>query len=368
MANEKSIQYHKIRRINVPGAQVTWAGESPWEGGFCFGNEEGGIQCLDARERFTPTWITSNDPINSIAFTSRIMAVSTPEQIFVQDRANFLFPKISQVLYDGGTHGIVTTRSDCLIAALGQSGLLLVGHQPDGGTFQRKIRPLGKDFYFYKVISLPVDELGQELFACAGREDGLAVLTVGPGGATGKIGVYEGQSAFNRSTLDVVDICSIGTPDQPFAIACLGIDNSLYLKANIMQPPSTTLRLPHLRGTGYSLLSTRGHLFVLTSECLYTLPHLATRFLSGPIPSKIPSSIDMPSDPIEAFMARDQFLLIVEIGSPIIIDTINDLPGIDVASDLINGSSNGPTQTALVEVAEPWGQPTNYELNSLALV
>jgi hypothetical protein len=366
MSSERSVDQH-VKRINVPGAQVTWAGDCPWEGGYCFGDEEGGIHFLADLKNFSSTWTTSKTPINGIAFTSKIMAVSTPEHIFVQYRELFLFPKIGHILYHGGAHGIVSTRRDGLIAPLGQSGLLLLGHQPDGSTFGREIRPRGGDFYFYKVISLPSDEVGQEHFACAGRENGLAVLTVGPGKAAGGIIVYEGQSPFDRSPLDVVDLCSIGTPDHPLAVASLGIDNSIYLKANITRPRSTTLRLPQLQGIAYSILCSRGHLFVLTSEGLYVLPHLAKRFLSGPLPSKIPS-IHMPSHPVEAFMASDRFLFLIEIGNSILIDTIDDLPGIDAFPEHLSGSEVGPSQIDLVEVAEYWGQPTNYELDSLALV
>jgi hypothetical protein len=42
-----------------------------------------------------------------------------------------------------------------------------------------------------------------------------------------------------------------------------------------------TLRFPQICETGYEVRSARGHIFVLTSQGLYLIPHLVSRFLRG---------------------------------------------------------------------------------------
>ncbi len=319
MENRRSVPL-PVFDIPIPGA--TWAGVFPSEKGFCVGTEVGEVWLTGEDRSFLkyPREFKLDEPINGVAFTKELMAVSTPGEIRL-NRFITAPGKRDVGRFGGGAHGVVPTRGGGVIAPRGGAGLLLFEPLPDGGYDQRTIRLQAEDVYFYKVVSLGTTGAGEEVFACATRESGVLVVRLAPGRGPGPITAYQGRESPRADAWDIVDVCPIDSAGHPFALAGLGIDNSLHLFRDISGGAGpVTLEFPELKGTGYSVFSAQGHIIILTSKALYLLRGLGDRFLRDEkliVPSKL-RSLDM--DAVDGTLAYGKTLLIVLADSVLCIE------------------------------------------------
>lgn len=292
--------------FRLPNFEISWAGEDLVTQGFCFGSEDGKLlfTAADRTKGYSLGLVVeSGEPINGIAFLDNLLAVSTPSEVVVSNRPRPGVRQGERSVYGGGAHGIISTPSGKFVAPLGTKGLLLMDPQP--GKYQL-IKTLGakdKFFYFYKAVSSGESE-GMDVLACALRHDGWA--NVVRGSSAGSLTV------FSHPGLDVVDICSIGTKRFPHAAVALGLDRTLLLIQDVLHPQQgSILQFVGLQGTAYRVMSAMGHIILLTSESLYLVPDLASRFLSEESVqgSQVACCLDIHA--VDASVAYDRWLLVV---------------------------------------------------------
>jgi hypothetical protein len=166
--------------------------------------------------------------------------------------------------------------------------------------------PPGEPFNFYRLVRLG-SGLDNEAFAAAGRRDGLMALGFAQGSPSGQMihHRFEGH--------DIVDVCALNDPSFPRAAACVSRDRVIFFIRDVLEEQSpSTVNLASLRGTAYTLLSAKGHLFLLTDRGLVVMPNLAAQFLRGEAfgPELAISIIRV--DAAEAFLLRDESILLIE--------------------------------------------------------
>src|SRR5207302_10296307 len=104
----------EVSEIRIPGFEISWAGQDPWNRGFCFGSEDGRIKftkvdSLAGQGPFSAA--DSGEAINGVAFTNDVMAVSTRSEVAFwsipySEKASIRFGE-----YDGGAHDVISTDS-----------------------------------------------------------------------------------------------------------------------------------------------------------------------------------------------------------------------------------------------------------------
>jgi hypothetical protein len=297
--------------FKFPNHGVSWVGECPWTSGLCFGTEEGQLLIPmgeDSGKTLILDLVKSGEVINCVAFArGNLLAASTRDEVVF-----YRFPTESESLglipvgptFDGGAHGIVATSAGGFVAPLDYNGLLLMDVRSDQTYTRRITKPSGGEHNFYKLAHLGMSERG-EVFACALRKGGLLGMTLPP---------YRGPEqavAHLFQGLDGIDVCSLKDPSHPFSSACLGIDRTIVLTRNILENvPSLTLNFNVLEGTAYRLLTAKGHLFILTSESLVTLPNLISRFLAGESLNGPKSFVVTRVRAVDAYSTYDRWILL----------------------------------------------------------
>lgn len=318
----------EAKEIRLRGPQATWAGEHPPTGGFCLGLEDGTIRIVGrGRPLGIPPIrvVDSGEAINGAAFAPEMTAISTPAEILIHHDAGPPGSSGGWYSYEGGAHGVIATAGGGVIAPIGPAGLLLAEPTDDRGYTLREIRPEDEELYFYRVVRAGLTAAGDEVFACAGRKGGLMALTVAPRGGTSRIIGGRGHDQSSGRTLDIVDVCSLNSAAHPRAVAGLGSGGTIHLTLDILgHKPPINLRFPELRGAGYSILSSQGHLFVLTSQRLCTLPDLAATFLRGGLVGPRIRTLNLSVDAVDASIAYGESLLIIQSESVALIE-VSDL-------------------------------------------
>jgi hypothetical protein len=323
---------------------ITWAGEFPGAPGsqLCFGTEDGHLRfgtpqrLLPGRHRLS----TAEEAVNGVAATHSLMAVSSRDEVIFREFDSF---KASgeEYPYEGGAHGVISTPRERILAPIGSAGVLVAEFKNRRFTFKQL---QGPDLYFYRLVSLGRTEEMDDLVAGACRHGGIIAFTVRP---SGEAAVH---ASFRSSALDIIDVCSMADRDRPRAVAGLGYDCSIHLSPDLItkQEP-TTLRFSQFGGTGHAIRSARGHVFVLTSEGLYLIPDLATRFLDG---QRIggPSKTRLLSvDAFDFSIAYDRWLIALE---PNLV-TLLDLDALVIGADLDSGLIQTPAFDGQIWEAVP---------------
>jgi hypothetical protein len=293
------------------GQEISWVGECPWTGGLCFGTYSGRLS-MPPRDgpvaRFTPV---AEEAINDVAFAGDLMGVSARSEVavFEGDPASGSAAPLDKP-FGGGAHGIVATAAGGFVAPLGAEGLLFIdrGTEPDRPLEMRIGRMDRGLANFYKVAHLGAVEERGEVLACVARHDGLLAITLDRGD------VQSPLVDLPLSGFDLVDVCSLRSPQWPLAVAVLGADRTILLSRNILEARFHLIRFNDLPGRAYSLLSAQGHLFLLTSDKMVVLPDLAARFLAGEsIPDRVPSLTGL-ERAADAFLAYDELFFDCEDG------------------------------------------------------
>lgn len=292
------------REIRIPGFEISWAGEYPFDHKLCLGSYDGAL-IFTTMEGDSPTRpfpvSKGSQSVNGVAFLAGSMAVSTPSEVTFLGLTATGTAARGRCVYDGGAHDVVATSSGYFVAPLGLEGLLLM--KPDTDEYQRMSRSCVQEqaFYFYKVAALGASPSG-DVLVCAVRGDGFA--TVVRDKSSSRFAFYSAPG------IDVIDVCSLRSERSPFAAALLGIDGWLHLIGDVLDPHQVhSLRLDRLQGSAYRILCALGHILILTSKSLYFFENLATKSLragqgSGPVPFRC---IDMEAVDISLASSHELF-------------------------------------------------------------
>ena len=297
-----------ISSIRFDDFDVSWAGASLRHDLFCFGSEDGRILFADwqgiVQHKPVPA-APSQEAINGVAFLQRWMSVSTRNEVMLWTPPRKAGDSSMGALIPMGAHGVIAGQSGYFLAPLGHAGLLF--YRPTEGREQvvTVSSAATEGAYLYRLISLQASG-GREIVACAARRGGVAAME------------FKGEdqrhtlSTFTFSGLDVVDICPLGTQAAPEGAAALGRDGTLILFRDVLHDRHPgTVKYESLKGTAYRLLSTRGYLFVLTSEGLYVIANLIDRFLNGVAHNPVTPVLTVPMEAIDAGLGNDQWVWIV---------------------------------------------------------
>ena len=303
------------------GPQVTWAGEWPQfppHRLLGFAKEDGSIEVRDLEgiRQMTGGANEPLDAVNGVAFNRNMMAVSTPSKIIITKVATNDQQQSKAITHKGGAHGIVATKRGGFLAPAGVRGIVQFDEDAESCFRVRNSRPTDRDIYLYKLVSVGSTPTGEEFFACAGRSDCLLTFSIKPDGEVGVMGTTKGRPSSDPSEFDIVDVCPIPSPEHPFAVVSLGINNTLHFCQDIRsESPTVGLRLPEMLGTGYTLLHTEGHLFILTSEAFYLLPDLAKHLLNRESRAIKTVSYRTPVEALDCSLAYGKVVLLITQGN-----------------------------------------------------
>jgi hypothetical protein len=333
------IQFSTIR---LPDFEISWAGENPWNGGLCFGSDDGRLKTTNLGNTQGPP-ITrvaeSGEAINGVAFSGSRMAVSTRSEVVLIDLGRPGSQQGTRTVFDGGAHHVIATTAGGFLAPLGVDGLLMTICEPGPVQLWKAFRLRERATNLYKLAHLQNNR-----FICAARHDGCLVITLSPDGPVN-------NRNFRASGLDVVDVCSLGSTQYPFRAAYLGADCSLYLSRDVLNgPPPQTLRFNKLRGVAYSLLCSQERLFLVTSEAIYVFPDLASTYLSGNYVGSPTRVKEIPLKAVDAYIAYDRLLIVMP-----------DMAMMASVGELAGGVEIGGTSTSIWEA--PKLSETDWEIS-----
>jgi hypothetical protein len=342
--------------LHFPGPQVTWAGEFPWTHGLCFGTEDGSIDVRDINgvDIWSKPMLESGGAINGVAFSHSLAAISTRAELLLAKRSSSSDELQPMLLDQIGAHGIVAAGRGGFIAATGASGILQIELRSDGtpqGASQ--IRVSGRELYFYRIICLGTTAEGHEVFACAGRNDGVIGLEIGTDGCPKRVFITQNHNAPNREAPDIVDVCRLPSDKHPFAAASLGIDNSIRLSEDIRRGHRRLgLHFPEMQGTAYTVMSAQGHVFVLTSEAFYVLPKLAVRFLEGEQVEAKMIVLTIPLEALDCSIAYGEHLMLITANSVLLMGvselaTSPRVKASEMVPDLYQFAWESPTESPI---------------------
>jgi hypothetical protein len=316
----------KKKFYKVEGQSISWVGECPWTDTLCFGGEDGKLvfspgSFLIEDEAKTNVFPLATDAINAVAFADNLFALSSRNEVVIGRRQaqNGGGLDVFSHEFRGGAHGVVASQTGAFLAPIGDQGLLIVKHDNGQLEVQAASHP-DFSFNFYKIIRLGTGPQGEEVFVSAGRGDGLLALgyskEAGPGSGTHHS--FEGH--------DIVDVCPLNDPHYPLAVACLSRSRAVFLIRDVLEDQTPfPLNYVGIEGTPYTLLSAQGHLFLLTDRELLTLPNVAARFLRG---ESLDGPLEIACVPVnvsEAFLWRDQAILLIEEDSSVARMEVEDL-------------------------------------------
>ena len=288
--------------------QVCWAGPNPLaQRGFCFGSEEGQLLFVsESGEILGPPFRGSpaQEAVNGVAAVGNVLAVSTRADVS-------LFQKepvgVTRSTVHAGAHGVIATPTGSFVASAGLGGWMIL----DPGTGVKNgtvIAPHAgeRQLYIYRTIAFH-SPMGKEVLACATRTGGVGVATFARTDKT---------QTFNTASfrgLDVIDVCAIGDTPDSLALVAADRDGTLVFFRDILTDKKPqTVRFKRVSGTVYKVMSCRGHVLVLTSDGLYVLLHLASRFLSNKDVNNLSAStFVLPVVAVDANLVRDRYVLIV---------------------------------------------------------
>ena len=340
--------------IAFHGPVITWVGVMPWLNGFVYGDEEGWLRftSVDGPSKSnTPFKIIESDrSINQVAFNEcqgfRYIGACTASGVAVH-RLTDEGVYINSETYDWGGHGIYSTRCGAFLVPRGQYGLAVIVPSADGRRIREYILKPHKTKYFYSMCRIGFTAEDQELWACAGRSGGLLAISLDKDARPEVLHSF--QSVI--SPKDYVGVCSIASETMPFAMVSLSRNGEVDFSVDFRRDRTPlTWHFSHTQGVAYSLAAVNGHLFILTSNGLYSCIDIVARFLRGELRAGVETVTvrHLPLDIIDVAVAYDQWMLVLQHDKVIRI-AINDLlvPGYSVATEQSVGQATAPESSDL---------------------
>jgi hypothetical protein len=305
--------------IHWPDFDVSWAGPNPNGSGFCFGSDEGSLRITDEVGRITSPRLEGSldsEAINAVAGWKNYRMVTTRGEMDLWPLPDTAETPVHPFTIPHGAHDVIATAYGRFIAPIGQDGIMTVTLPPvDDKLLVAYHASQTVALDYYRLISL-VSKPDEEVLACATRQRGVAAtkMRFPPGRNTLITHNFEG--------LDVVDISPIGGSEHPHAAVAVGRDGTLILFKDVFaeaDPPM--LRFDAIQGTAYRLLGCRGDLFLLTSDGVYVVAGLASRFMAGTSNgAKDTPILRLPMEAVDANLCGDRWLLVVRPNDVLRID------------------------------------------------
>ena len=292
------------------GHELTWAGYCPWTDAACFGTEDGMLLWpvgSDVEPEGTIRLsIFEGEAINGVAFSGDLVAISSRSEVRVGFSLSPQGPETVRLYppFNRGAYGVVARAAGGFIAPLGRGGLLFITCDEDRAAY-RVGTIVGPPEDFCKLAPLGSGPDG-EVFACAARTSGLIAFIIGDEIMRKPI-IGHGIEG-----IDIVYVCSMRSDSAPRAAVALNRDARLLLTHDVLERrPPLMLGFDDLAGTAYSVHSAHGHIFILTSTELVTLPNLAADFLAGAPMDRVRDTFVMPIQASEAFLVGDDDLFVI---------------------------------------------------------
>jgi hypothetical protein len=332
------------QRYRSLDAEITWAGDCPWTGSYCFGTENGRVLFYKRDGQVASlefSEMVADEAIDGVAFFQRFIGVSSRSELsFYRLGPDRVFERV--LSGPGGAHGVVATPGGQFVAPMGTGGLFCVDFSTTNGPRAWIDHATGVLHNYYSLRYLG-RSAGQDVLACAARNDGLLTIRFDKNESRNQI------IGLTASDIDFIDVCSLQAPQCPFAVAALCHDRSLiFVKNMLTEENPQTLRFDQFKGVPYSILSAQGHIFVLTSREIVVLPHLGSRYVSG-------EPLDHPIQychkavrAVDAFVSRDQELMILTDDGVNIFDILKLVNGRSESAGL-KGSADIPIWDELLE-------------------
>jgi len=345
----------------ISNLDMSWIGECPWTNALCAGGEDGKLHFLPADPAGKTIDIRSiqlaTDAINDVAFAGDLIAISSRNEVQVAYHADDRALNLLRHSFTGGAHGVVASRGGGFLAPIGDQGLLILNPLSHPWIDAKVASFRNIPFNCYKVVRLGYD-FHEEAFAATGRRDGLVAL----GFAKGMFCPPMIHHHFEGH--DIVDVCSLNDPGFPLAVACVSRNCVIFFIRNVLEVEAPlALNGVGSQDTAYTLLSAQGHLLLLTAEKLITLPNVASRFLRG---DTLTGSLEIVNTPIyasEAFLRRDQSVLLIAEDSTFAELRVADLVSQSAERGVRTGSTgNGQAgQEGSIEVTSELRSPVPIE-------
>ena len=296
------------KSIRFDDFDVTWAGANPFRPGFCFGSDDGRLRFTDEEGNNAKTIAlsVSGEAINGIAGANNWWIGSSRGDVTLFWLETGEPNKLARMTIPTGAHGVVATPGGYAVAPLGRAGVL--HFKPEFGT-EQKIEIAHneeKPIQFYKVAALR-DPKGNDILAFAARQDGVAIMPFPERVGTGNL------FAAQFGSLDVVDVCALGAGSAETPFAAIGRDGTLILFRDAQTDKNPfIIKWDAIEGAVYRVLSSRGHVFILTSKALYMLVNLGSRWRrNDPIQGGTTLILTIPVDAVDANVCGDKYLLVV---------------------------------------------------------
>lgn len=299
----------RFRIATFHDAEVTWVGPDPFRRGLCLGFDNGTLVFTDfaSYESKPQEFSRSKEAINGVAsIGSTSLAVSTRSDVtFVEVIAPQNAPS---VVFEGGAHSVVATKSGYFIAPRGADGILLV--KPDREP-EQKMRVTsgwgGKPLYFYRMTALH-DGSGRETLVFANRTGGVG-LSHFKGGEDRR-----GVHTLGYDGLDVIDVCGVSEGSLS-ALAISPAGEILWIRDASTHDDPIATKLTGIEGKVYRVLATPRTLFVLSSKNLYVWRDLVEQVLSQKSSTLRLQPLVIPVEAIDMSLINDHlFLVLAENG------------------------------------------------------
>jgi hypothetical protein len=297
----------------IIGQEISWAGDCPWTGTPGFGTESGLFlvaPSASANGGVLPPVKVALDSVNGVAFNGEIAAFSSRESLFLarRNRPGHIDLDPIRLPYEGGAHGVVSSSLGGFIAPVGPSGVLLLSSTKDEKVFDVRLAQRGDDpLYAYRLIMAGLIDDETEVIAFAAREQG--VVAFGYAGGS-KVTASSGHLFTEQ---DIVSLCSLNHTKLPRGVAALSRDCKIILIRDVTKLTDVgALDYAEIEGTGYDLLSSQGHLFVLTSELFVTLAGVVDEFANGRLPSKRQTASFMRAQGVALYPAGDRGMHLID--------------------------------------------------------
>ena len=249
---------------------LSWAGASAGDHGFCFGTEDGavlwtnfdGVQYGDPLPNATLD--NYDEAINGIAFNAGHMVATSRSGSAIWKNAEGKASKRKAVRIGIGSHGVVAGHDGAFNMALNVGGLMSVHESSPSHISTFTSASDAMDLNVYRTVSL-TSTAGRQVVALAARFGGVAM------------GLYKPGDMLNLTALelpdaDFIDICSTGKSNFPLAAYAITRDSHILAFQDVMTDRKpNVVHYEGIPGVAYRILAAGDFVFVLTSKALHVI-------------------------------------------------------------------------------------------------
>jgi hypothetical protein len=294
--------------IRIEGSEISWAGPHPFEDGFSLGSDDGMVAFTDEKGKITDkpqVMALSHEAINGVAGFDNWVAASTRQEVTVLTLPKRSGDKAALATFSQGAHGVLASSSKQFVAPLGHAGLMMV-NPSEGPQTSFCTYPFGDgSINIYQVQEMPGNGT-HNLFVAACRSHGVGLIEL----SSDKQAVEFDRC--NLNGIDVVDVVPVGNATYPHAVVAVGIGGEVMLFRDIVKHEDPIfLKYAQFVGKTYRILSSWGHLFVLTSKAIYVLGNVANRLTQPSLGDHDSPVMTLPMAAIDANICGNRWLLAV---------------------------------------------------------